>query len=57
MSVNLTIDEKKNKGFMAKAYAGYRSDKTYEGSAILSFLRKNTKISLLASSIIKCFRF
>ena len=50
MSVNLTIDEKKNKGFMARAYAGYGSDKRYEGSAILSYFKKNTKISLLASS-------
>ena len=50
MSVNLTIDEKKNKGFMARVYAGYGSDKRYEGSAILSYFKKNTKISLLASS-------
>ncbi|MEH7889968.1 outer membrane beta-barrel protein [Elizabethkingia meningoseptica] len=50
VSVNLTIDEKKNKGFMARAYAGYGSDKRYEGSAILSYFKKNTKISLLASS-------
>lgn len=50
MSVNLTIDEKKNKGFMARVYAGYGSDKRYEGSAILSYFKNNTKISLLASS-------
>ena len=50
MSVNLTIDEKKNKRFMARVYAGYGSDKRYEGSAILSYFKNNTKISLLASS-------
>ncbi|MDN8999615.1 hypothetical protein Q0P46_13730, partial [Staphylococcus aureus] len=50
LSVNLTLDEKKSKGLMGRIYAGVGSDKRYEGSTIINYFKKNTKISLLASS-------
>ena len=35
-SINLTIDEKKNKGFFGKIMAGEGSDKRYESSALVN---------------------
>ena len=49
-SINLTIDEKKNKGFFGKAMAGYGSSKRYESSALLNYFKNKQKISVLASS-------
>ncbi len=49
-SINLTIDEKKNKGFFGKAMAGYGSDKRYESSMLLNHFEGKRKISVLASS-------
>lgn len=49
-TINFNIDEKKNKGFLSRITAGYGSDKRYEGSALLSYFKNDTKISLLASS-------
>ena len=49
-TINLTIDDKKNKGFISRITAGYGTDKRYEGSALLSYFNNDTKISLLASS-------
>jgi hypothetical protein len=49
-TINFNIDEKKNKGFLSRITAGYGSDERYEGSALLSYFKKDTKISLLASS-------
>jgi hypothetical protein len=49
-SINLTIDEKKNKGFFGKVLGGYGSDDRYESSLILNFFKNQQKISVLASS-------
>ncbi|MDQ1095177.1 outer membrane beta-barrel protein [Chryseobacterium camelliae] len=49
-TINFNIDEKKNKGLISRITAGYGSDKRYEGSALISYFKKDTKISLLASS-------
>lgn len=49
-TINFNIDEKKNKGFISRLTAGYGSDERYEGSLFLSYFKKDTKISLLASS-------
>ncbi|KUJ49941.1 outer membrane beta-barrel protein [Chryseobacterium sp. JAH] len=49
-TINFNIDEKKNKGLISRLTIGYGSDKRYEGSGLLSYFKKDTKISLLASS-------
>lgn len=49
-SINLTIDEDKNKGFFGRFLGGYGSDKRYESSALMNYFNKDTRISLLASS-------
>lgn len=49
-TINFTIDEKKNKGFLSRITAGYGSDERYDGSGFLSYFKDKTKISLLASS-------
>lgn len=49
-SINLTIDEKKNKGFFGKALAGYGSDERFESSGIINYFKNKTKVSVLASA-------
>jgi len=49
-SINLTIDEDKNKGLFGKFMAGYGSDDRYESSALINYFKKKRKISVLASS-------
>lgn len=49
-SINLTIDDKKNKGFFGKVMAGTGSDKRYESSGLANYFKNKTKISVLASS-------
>jgi hypothetical protein len=49
-SINITIDEKKNKGYFGKILGGYGSDDRYESSLILNFFNNKQKISVLASS-------
>lgn len=49
-SINLTIDEKKNKGYFGKFLAGYGTDDRYEASFILNFFKDKQKISILASA-------
>ncbi len=49
-SINLTIDEKKNKGFFGKMMGGYGSDKRYESSLLFNYFKNQRKISVLASS-------
>lgn len=48
-SINLTIDEDKNKGFFGKVMGGYGSDERYESSLMLNYFKSKRKISLLAS--------
>ncbi len=49
-SINLTIDEKKNKGLFGKIMAGGGSDKRYESSALINYFNNKRKVSILASS-------
>jgi hypothetical protein len=49
-SINLTIDEDKNKGLFGKFMGGYGSDKRYESSALINYFKNNRKISVLASA-------
>ncbi len=42
-SINLTIDEKKNKGFFGKVMAGAGSDKRYESSGLANYFKNKTK--------------
>lgn len=49
-SINITIDEKKNKGYFGKILGGYGSDERYESSLLLNFFNNKQKISVLASS-------
>ncbi|TDE54256.1 outer membrane beta-barrel protein [Flavobacterium sp. GT3P67] len=49
-SINLTIDEKKNKGFFGKFLGGYGTDNRYESSMVMNFFNNKQKISVLASS-------
>ena len=49
-SINLTIDEDKNKGLFGKFMAGYGSDSRYESSALINYFKNKRKISVLASS-------
>jgi hypothetical protein len=50
VSINLTIDKKKNKGFFGKLLGGYGSSERYESSALLSYFKDKRRISFLASS-------
>lgn len=50
LSLNFTIDEKKNKGFMGRVYAGLGSDQRYEGSLLASYFKGQAKLSVLGSS-------
>ncbi|WP_294304130.1 TonB-dependent receptor [uncultured Chryseobacterium sp.] len=49
-TINFTIDDKKNKGFLSRLTAGYGSGKRYEGSGFLSYFKDKRKISLVLSS-------
>ncbi len=50
VSINLTIDKKKNKGFFGKLLGGYGSSERYESSTFLSYFKDKRRISFLASS-------
>lgn len=49
-SINLTIDEDKNKGFFGKFMAGAGTSGRYESSALVNYFKNKRKISVLASS-------
>lgn len=49
-TINLTIQEDKNKGFFGKIIGGYGSDRRYESSLLLNYFKGERKISVLASS-------
>lgn len=49
-TINLTIDEEKNKGFFGKVMGGYGSSKRYESSLLLNSFKGEQKISAIASS-------
>lgn len=49
-TINLTIQEDKNKGFFGKVMGGYGSNDRYESSLLLNSFKGEQKISVLASS-------
>ncbi|MEZ4852795.1 outer membrane beta-barrel protein [Flavobacterium sp.] len=49
-TINLTIDEDKNKGLFGKATAGYGSNNRYESSLLFNYFKDTQKISVLGSS-------
>ena len=49
-SINITIDEKKNKGYFGKVMGGYGTDERYEANVNLNYFNNKQKISLLAAS-------
>ncbi|WP_286918026.1 outer membrane beta-barrel protein [Flavobacterium sp. UBA4197] len=49
-TINLTIDEDKNKGFFGKFMGGYGTDSRYESSALVNYFKGKRKISFLGSS-------
>ncbi len=49
-SINLTIQEDKNKGFFGKFMGGYGTDDRYESSGLINYFKDKRKISVLASS-------
>lgn len=50
VSINLTIDEDKNKGFFGRINGGYGTDDRYESSLLANYFQGETKLSVLASS-------
>lgn len=49
-TINLTIQEDKNKGLFGKATAGYGTDERYESSLLFNYFKDTQKISVLGSS-------
>jgi len=49
-TINLTIQEDKNKGFFGKIMGGYGSQDRFESSLLLNYFKGEQKISVLASS-------
>lgn len=50
LSINLTIDEKKNKGYFGKFLAGYGTDDRYEGSFLVNQFDQKQRISIVGST-------
>jgi len=49
-SINLTIDEKDNKGYMLKAQGGYGTDDRYESNLMFNYFKGDTKLSVLGAA-------
>lgn len=49
-TINLTIDEDKNKGFMLKLLGGYGTDERYESSFLFNYFKKKSRLSILGAS-------
>lgn len=49
-TINLTLQEDKNKGLFGKATAGYGTDKRYESSLLINHFKDKQKLNVLASS-------
>jgi len=50
LSINLTIDEDKNKGYFGRIMAGYGTDDRYESSGLVNYFKGDLRVSVLASS-------
>lgn len=49
-TINITIDEDKNKGYFSRATAGYGTDDRYDTSAIFNYFQDEMRLSILASA-------
>lgn len=49
-TINVTIDEEKNKGYFSRATAGYGTDDRYDTSAIFNYFQDQMRFSILASA-------
>lgn len=49
-TINITIEEDKNKGFFSRASAGYGTDDRYDVSGIANYFENEKRISVLAST-------
>lgn len=49
-TINLTIDEDKNKGLFGRFIAGYGTDNRYESSMLFNYFKGDFKVSVLGSS-------
>jgi len=49
-SINITIQEDKNKGLFGKFTGGYGSDERYEASGLINYFKEKQKISFLGAS-------
>lgn len=49
-TINLTIDEDKNKGLFGRFIAGYGTDDRYESSMLFNYFKGDFKVSVLGSS-------
>ncbi|MFA7445782.1 MAG: outer membrane beta-barrel protein [Flavobacteriaceae bacterium] len=50
LSINLTIDEEKNKGYFGRVMAGYGTDERYEGSGLINYFKGDLRVSVMLSS-------
>jgi hypothetical protein len=50
LSLNLTIDEKKNKGYFGKFLGGYGTDEKYEGSFLVNQFEVKQRLSMVGST-------
>ena len=50
LSINLTIDEDKNKGYFGRIMGGYGTDDRYESSGLVNYFKGDLRVSVLASS-------
>jgi hypothetical protein len=49
-TINITIDEDKNKGYFSRATAGYGTNDRYDTSAIFNYFKDKMRFSILASA-------
>jgi hypothetical protein len=49
-TINLTIREDKNKGYLARMSGGYGTDKRYQANGLINYFNNNKRVSVLASS-------
>lgn len=50
LSINLTIDEDKNKGYFGRVMAGYGTDERYEGAGLVNYFKGDLRMSIMLSS-------
>lgn len=50
LSINLTIDEDKNKGYFGRVMAGYGTDERYEGAGLVNYFEGELRMSVMLSS-------